>query len=120
MTFEEHWNKEKQNIKFDGYILTTNKDDYPSKITFESVGYVNAEHLKNIVEKAYCAGKNIDFDSDWVVVVKGVYKGKIGRIVSVRWEWSCDIQSEVNVDIVTDDGYRITVTDREIRRMDKL
>lgn len=120
MTFEEYWDKEKQNIKFDGYIHTTNKDDYPSKIIFESIGYVNAEHLKNIVEKAYCAGKNIEFDSDWVVVVKGVYKGKIGRIISVRWNCYYSIEAKAEVDIVTDEGYKITVTNEEIRRMDKL
>lgn len=120
MTFEEYWGKEKQNIKFDGYISTTNKDDYPSKIIFESVGYVNADHLKDIVSKAYCAGKNIEFDSDWVVVVKGVYKGKIGRIVSVRWNCCCDIEAEAEINIVTDEGYKVTVTDKEIRRMDKL
>lgn len=120
MTFEEYWGKAKQNIKFDGYILTTNKDDYPSKIIFESVGYVNAEYLKNIVEKAYWTGKNIELDSDWVVVVKGIYKGKIGRIISVRWDFSCDVQTEAEVDIITDEGYKITATNKEIRRMDKL
>lgn len=120
MIFEEYWNKEKQNIKFDGYISTTNKDDYPSKIIFESIGYVNADHLKDIVSKAYYAGKSIDFDSDWVVIIKGVHKGKIGRIVSVRWNFSCDAQTEAEVDIITDEGYKVTVTDKEIRRMDKL
>lgn len=120
MTFEEYWGKEKQSIKFDGYIFTTNKDDYPSKIIFESVGYVNADNLRNIAKKAYCAGKNIDFDSDWVVIIKGVYKGKIGRIVSARWDFNCDVQTEAEVDIITDEGYKVTVTNKEIRRMDKL